>query len=663
MSSFPFSTASRRFASRRVVLGALAGLMAAASPAPAQQPVDIPEIVIYANQFPTEASRVGASATVLIGETLRNQGFGTVAEALRTVPGVSVSQSGNPGALTQARIRGSESNHVLVLIDDVPVNDFANGDFNFADFPLEDVERIEVIRGPQSGIYGANAHSGVISIVTRTGRGLARPKADFRIEGGTRETAAVSGSVQGAAGPLYGAFSFAHNTTDGHNISRIGNERDGNRATTTTAKVGVELTPTANIEATFRRTARFTEFDSQRFSKPFEGKAFDSVYDFNRAENILGRIAATWSLFDGALVQRVSASRYEERRNDDDVVSGFFRSKGQRDNFAYKATLRHDTNFIGGEQHTLALVIDQQREFLTINSASLAFDPAAARFWAAGAERTDTGLAGEYAVNLPFGLTLTGALRHDWNSGFADTTTWRVTGSQRFASTGTRLHSSVGTGVTNPNFIEQFGFFVGTFIGNPALKPEYSLGWDFGVEQTFWDGRLVTDVTYFSTDFEDKITFVTSGGGFIATPVNISGASPRRGVEVSVRVTPVNWLSFIGTYTYTDARLADGTPEIRRPRHAASASATVKFAEGRGRATVNVIYNGKMPDSWFRFPITPVELDAYTTVGGIIEYDVTPHATVYVRGENVFNAWYEEVFSHRAQGAIVLAGLKLRAGY
>jgi vitamin B12 transporter len=662
MLSFPFSSSFVPHGLRFAAWSGLAGLTINPLPALAQPAVDIPEIVIYANQFPTEASRVGASATVLIGETLRNQGFGTVAEALRTVPGVSVSQSGNPGALTQARIRGSESNHVLVLIDDVPVNDFANGDFNFADFSLEDVERIEVIRGPQSGIYGANAHSGVISIVTRTGRGLARPKADFRIEGGTRETAAVRGSVQGAAGPFYGAFSFAHNTTDGHNISRFGSERDGAHATTTTAKVGVELTPTANIEATFRRAARFTNFDSQPFFGPFEGLTFDSVYDFNRAENILGRVAATWSLFDGALVQKLSASRYEERRNDDDVVNGFFRSKGQRDDFAYKATLRHNTNVIGGEQHTLALAVDQQREFLTISSASLGFDPSAAAFWAAGAERNRTGVAGEYGVNLPFGLSLTGALRHDWNSGFTDATTWRATASQRFPSTGTRLHSSVGTGITNPNFIEQYGFFVGSFIGNPALKPERSLGWDLGIEQTFWDGRFVADVTYFSTDFEDKITFATAGGGFIATPVNISGVSPRRGVEVSVRVTPVNWLSFAGTYTYTDARLADGTPEIRRPRHAASASGTIRFADGRGRATVNVIYNGKMPDSWFRFPITPVELAAYTIMGGIIEYDVTPHATVYVRGENVFNANYEEVFSYRALGAVVLAGLKLRTG-
>jgi vitamin B12 transporter len=422
------------------------------------------------------------------------------------------------------------------------------------------------------------------------------------------------------------------------------------------------VTPDANVEATFRRAARFTKFDSQPFFGPYEGLTFDSAYDFNRAEDILGRIAATWSLFDGALVQKLSASRYEERRNDDDVVSGFFRSRGQRDDYAYKATLKHNTDIAGGEQHTLTVAVDRQREFLTIDSASFVFDPAAGAFWAAGAERTRTGLAGEYAINLPFGLTLTGAVRHDWNSGFADATTWRTTASQRFPTTGTRLHGSVGTGITNPNFIEQFGFFVGTFIGNPTLKPERSLGWDFGVEQSFWNGRLVTDVTYFSTDFEDKITFATAGGGFIATPVNISGVSPRRGVEVSVRVTPENWLSFLATYTYTDARLADGTPEIRRPRHAASASATAKFAAGRGRATVTVVYNGTMPDSWFKFPITPVELASYTTVGGIIEYDVTKHATVYVRGENVFNARYEEVFSYRAPGAVVLAGLKLRTG-
>jgi vitamin B12 transporter len=642
-----------------------AGIPAAAiaclvTPAAAQQPVEIPEIVVYANQAPTEASRVGAATTVLIGETLRGKGFATVSEALRIVPGVSVGQSGGRGALTQARIRGSESNHVLVLIDGVPVNDFANGDFNFADFSLEDVERIEVVRGPQSGIYGANAHSGLISIVTRSGRGLTRPQADLRVEGGSMRTGTVSGSARGAAGPFYGAVSVAHNTTDGYNISRFGSERDGSRATTITAKAGVELTPGLNVEASLRRATRFTEFDSQPFFGPFEGLVFDSPLDFNRAENTLGRIAATWSLFDGALVQQISASRFEERRNDDDVVNGFFRSKGLRDNVAYKATVKHRTDILGGETHTVTGAVDWQREFLTIDSASFAFDPSAGAFWAEGAERTRDGVAGEYSLDLPFGLTVTGAVRHDRNSGFANATTWRATASQRFPTTGTRLHGSVGTGITNPNFIEQFGFFVGTFIGNPSLQPERSLGWDFGVEQSFWDGRLVADVTYFATDFEDKITFGTAGGGFIATPINVPGVSPRRGVEVSARLTPVNWFTLTASYTYTDARLADGTPEIRRPRHSASGSATARFLDGRGRATVNVVYNGRMPDSWFKFPIETVMLGAYTTVGGIIEYDLAPYATVYVRGENVFSARYEEVFSHRAPGAIVLVGLKLR---
>ena len=145
-----------------------AGLACATAQA---QSVEITRIVIYANQSATDASKVGSAVTVITGEEMREKGFTTVADALRTVAGVAVNQSGGRGALTQVRIRGAESNHVLVMIDGVPVNSIDQGDFNFADFATEDVERIEVIRGPQSGLYGANANSGVISIVTKTGAG------------------------------------------------------------------------------------------------------------------------------------------------------------------------------------------------------------------------------------------------------------------------------------------------------------------------------------------------------------------------------------------------------------------------------------------------------------------------------------------------------------
>ena len=661
MSSHFFSCSFRLKSACRAAPGLIAaGLVCAGAQA---QPVEIPRIVIFANQAPTEASKVGSAATVITGEELRQKGFTTVADALRTVPGVAVSQSGTRGSLTQVRIRGAEANHLLVMIDGVPVNSIDGGDFNFADFAIEDIERIEVIRGPQSGLYGANAHAGVISVVTKSGRGLAKPEASVRFEAGSMNTVAGGASARGSNGQFYGAVSVDHNNTSGYNVSRFGSERDGSHATTLTSKVGVDLLPNLNIEAALRYTERHAQIDAQPFFGPFEGLAADQEFDFNHFRGLNGRVAATWSLFDGAFVQRFGASRYDEKRHDDDVVFGFFNSEGRRDNFDYKATLKHYTQMLGGETHTLSFLADHQKEFLTMNSASLSGpfgDPAAAAFWANGAERTRNGLAGEYALDLPWGMTLTSAVRRDDNSGFADITTWRETIAQRFPSAGTRLHASIGTGVTNPTFTEQFGFFVGSFIGNPDLRPERSLGWDAGVEQALFDRRLVVDATYFASEFEDKIVSQSVGGTFLFTVVNEQGTSPRHGVELTAKATPTDWLTLSGSYTYTIAKLADGTPEIRRPKHAASGSATVNLPDGRTHLTVNAVYNGTMPDTWFRFPLTPVTLNAYTTVGGTLSYDVTPTTTAYLRAENVFNARYEEVFSYRAPGAAAYAGLRAR---
>ena len=628
------------------------------APAVTAQVSDLPEIVIYANQVPTEAGKVGSAVTVLRGADLIAQGHATVAGALHSVPGVSVNPSAGRGSFTQVRVRGAESNHLLVMIDDVPVNDITDGDFNFADFPLEDIDRIEVIRGPQSGLYGANAHAGVISIVTKSGRGLARPEANVRVEGGSMRSGSVSATARGASGPAYGSVSVDYNRTDGHNVALNGSERDGSRGLAVTAKAGADLTPDFNLEGFVRYVRRHTRIDPQPTFGPSEGLALDSAPDFNSFESLAGRVAATWKMFDGALVQRLAASRHQQSRDDDDTNFGYFKSNGHRDRVDYKATLFGKTNLFGGERHSLTFAADWQNEFLTIDSESFMFDPAAALFWADGARRIRKGIAGEYSVDLPTGLTLTGAIRHDWNSGFEDIATWRATASQRLPA-GLRLHASAGTGITNPTFIEQYGFFTGSFIGNPALKPEHSFGWDAGIEHTLFDGRVVTDVTFFSSRFEDKIVLV----GFPSTPVNVPGISPRQGVEVTAKFMPVDWLTLTGTYTYTDSRLADGTPEIRRPRHSASGSATATFAEGRGRATVNVIYNGSMTDTWFLFPANPtVTLDAYTTVGGIISYDLTPATTVFVRAENIFDKQYSNVFSYRAPGFAAFAGMKVKLG-
>jgi vitamin B12 transporter len=166
-------------------------------------------------------------------------------------------------------------------------------------------------------------------------------------------------------------------------------------------------------------------------------------------------------------------------------------------------------------------------------------------------------------------------------------------------------------------------------------------------------------VTYFNARLENEIVLV-SLPSFKSSVANLAGNSTRQGLETTAKIRPTDWLTLSGTYTYTDARDDKGVQEIRRPMHAAAGSATVSFLDNRARATLNVVYNGKMPDTIFTFPSTTTTLNAYTLVGGIVSYDTTPWSTVYVRAENVFNQRYEEVYSYRSPGAGVYAGFKVR---
>jgi vitamin B12 transporter len=213
--------------------------------------------------------------------------------------------------------------------------------------------------------------------------------------------------------------------------------------------------------------------------------------------------------------------------------------------------------------------------------------------------------------------------------------------------------------VTNPSFFELYGFAPSNFIGNPNLVPESSIGWDAGIEQTLFDQRFIVDVTYFQSRLRNEIqTIFVPPGSF--TAINLPGISNRNGVEITGKLSPTPWLLLSAGYTYTDSRDFTETPELRRPRHAATGSATVKFANDRGKATVNVVYNGEMRDTWFKTPAETVFLRAYTLVGGQISYDVTPWATAYVRAENLFDTQYEEVFSYRSPGFAAYAGLRFK---
>ena len=619
-------------------------LLTVPAPLALAQTTELPELVISASQVPQAADRVGSANTVLHGDELRARGFTTLAEALRIVPGVAVSASGSRGGKTDVRIRGAEANHLQVMIDDVPVTNLSDLGFDFADFQIDDVERIEIIRGPQSGIYGSAAHAGVIAIYTKTGRGMTKPELTARAEIGSRLTNNESVSVRGASGPFYGAFTAQHFYSRGHNISRFGDERDPHRAHTLTAKAGVDVTPDLNIEGTFRTQDRVAQGDGDAlFSVPL-----GDGYSRDTFENTIARVAATHKAFDGRLVQRGAA--YTNRQSySNDGPFGFYATRSRIDGADYKGSYQYD---IGAARNTTAVVFDYRQEYFSDSNG-------------VDAERARHGIALEQIVDLPAGLTLSGAVRRDFNEVFADATTWRLAASQRFAASGTRLHASVGKGITNPSFYELFSTFA-TFMPNPNLKPESSIGWDVGIEQSWLDGTLVTDVTFFSSRFTDKIGSIVLVPGVFPNPdiiqaVNLTGISPRQGVEMTVKYNPSPLFGMEASYTYTDARLPDGTPETRRPHHSGSVSATLKSQDQRSRLTVAAVYNGLMRDNTFS-ALGIVDMPPFTVVNAIWSYDLTPNATFYVRGDNIFDKRYEEVFGFRSMPATYFAGLRVKLG-
>jgi vitamin B12 transporter len=641
--------------------GLAAGALLAASGLAGAQTTLLPELLVVSPSLvPIEASKTGSSVTVISGDEARATGLSQLSDVMRTFPGMHVGQTGTRGQLTQFRVRGTEANHLLVMIDGVPANAVGDGEYNFADIPLDDIDRIELLRGPQSGLYGANAHSGVLTIVTKSGRGLAKPEFNARFEAGTQKSGEIAASFRGAVGPVYGAITATGATTNGFNIARDGSELDGAKRGVVTAKAGVDLTPYLNVEGFLRHSHRLAAGDPQDPFFTGNGLVVDRAGDATRIADTLGRVEATLKLFDDRWIQSAKWTGSRQYLNAFEAFAPVSSSLGTAETISYKSALLLDSMFAGGEKHRITALVENRREHFSFGSIFLfGNDADVARN---GYSRTTTGVAGEYVLDLlAIGTTVSAAMRQDFNEPFKDELTWRFSLSQKVAPIGGRLHASVGRGVTNPSFIDQFGFLSSFFVPNANLIPESSIGWDAGWEQTLWDGRVVVDVTYFNSRLENEIVLVAANVPFKLTTVNLTGSSSRQGVEVTGKFKPVDWLILSGTYTYTDARDDKGIQEIRRPPHAASGSATVLFDSGRGKATVNVVYNGKMTDTIFSFPQqSTTTLNAYTLVGGQISYDTTPWSTIYVRGENVFNQRYEEVFSYRSPGAAVYAGVKVR---
>ncbi|MEM1345053.1 MAG: TonB-dependent receptor [Pseudomonadota bacterium] len=640
---------------RGVALAALLGTSAAmaqeTAPEAPPETLILDELLISAGRTPVGVDETGRAFTVITGEQLEAQGVRYVAEALRRVPGVAVSRTGSVGGLTQVRLRGAEGNQVLVLIDGLEVSSIAQGEFDFGSLQVAGIERIEVLRGPQSALYGSNASAGVISIITKRG---ARGGTDWSgtIEGGTDGTALVQGTVSGGGTNWNGSLTASFRRTAGFNVATgtddAESERDGDRNFTLTGRASVDVTEDLRFGGTFFLRDRESEFDSQLFPFPADatsGLVVDSN-SVNEARDIALGLFGRYEMLDDALVHELRFEVTDTRsENVIDDVPGFT-SEGRR----YKGVVQSSYAFdIGTIENLATAAVEIEEE---INQASTGDQT-----------RTLIGLVGEYRVSPLDGLDLQAGLRYDFNDAFEDALTYSVGASYAIAGTGTRLHASVGRGVVNPSFSEQFGFSPGRFIGNPDLDPERTFQWDIGVEQSLFDGRVVFDATYFRGRVTDEIISGFDTAASLPTSVNATGESPRQGVELALTLLPIDALSLTASYTYTlSEEGSTGFQEVRRPRHTAGLDALYRFAGDRATLGLGLTYSGDQRDLDFTagtFPAPLITLDSYVLLNIQGSYEVTENLAVFARVENATNTDYQEVFNFETQGIAGFAGLRV----
>jgi vitamin B12 transporter len=579
---------------------------------------------------PVEADRATVSVSVLTEEDLAVRLSPNPADQLRAVPGVAVSRSGGIGGLTQVRLRGAEANHTLVLFEGIEVSDPVNGDTDFGLLTALPAGRIEVLRGAASSIYGSDAIGGVVLLDAARGAGLT----GFA-EGGS------FGTAQGALGWTDDRFGLAATsfTTDGVDSSGTGGGKDGSDALTGLATARFDLGTDWTLSLVGLARAANSDFDSDT---DFDGLLNDEDRRTKAEQRLIG----------AALTGETGPVDHVLRASFNEVDRDNFADGARTDTATGKRTkLSWSPGYTQGV-HRLTGLIDFEREtydrsdvqYFGATDASEAFE--------------SLGIAGEYRLSAG-ALDLSVSARRDDNRGrFKDATTWRVGAGYAFESLGGRVRASAGTGVKNPTFTELFGFFPGSFTGNPDLKPEQSTSWEIGWDQTA--GPADFSLTYFEADLENEI-YTAFNPDFTSTARNRAGKSERSGVELSGRWQLASNISLSGQATFFDSQDDAGADEIRVPDMTASLSADWQVREDGLRLGLALDHVGEQGDFDFGpFPSRFVSLDAYTLAALTAEYPLTERLALTLRGENLLDETATDVFGYNGPGAGVYVGLKLR---
>lgn len=621
----------------RPALRRLPFLLALAAPPAHGDTLPLETIVVSANRVPTPADLSGSSVSVLTGQDLADQQFVTVQDALRQLPGVEVTETGGPGGTTSLMLRGLDAEHTKVLIDGIDVADPSSSApyFDFADLLTAGVSRIEVVRGPQSTLYGSDAMGGIVNVVTQSGRDA--PGADILAEGGSYGTVDGAAALRGLAGPVDYAAALAGEHTDGI----VGAEpRNGNHQLdpydnlTATLKLGLPVGDAVELGSVFRYVDARLAYPGYSFTT---GLPADAPGQFQATHAAYGRVQATASLFDGQVENVLGV-------NVTDIVRDYLLYATLQDYYHGRTNQEDDQLSWKARPWLTAVLGGESREEDYDDSTGLA-----------AAQRTDAGYA-ELDATPAERLALTAGLRGDQVEGGAGAVTYRLTGSWQPAPGWPRLHASDGTGFKIPSLYQLY--VVSPYVvGDPHLRPESSSGWDAGLEQALPIAAATLDATWFSNDIHDLIDGYTDQY-FVYHYANI-GHARTYGVETSLLAHPAATLDLRAAYTWLRADdLTYGGELLRRPHHSLSGTATWRPEDGIETFTT-VSWTGAREDDDFALGAPPqVRLPPYLLLSFGGSWQATSSLSLFARMTNAFDRHYEQVFGYGTPGRAVYAGIK-----
>jgi vitamin B12 transporter len=622
----------------------------------------IDTVVVTATRTAQPLGRTGESVSVLDGAMLHTLQTVSVSDALALTPGIVVDQAGGIGQPTTVSIRGAETGQTLVLIDGVRINDPSGTDSGpiLGDVLANNIDRIEVLRGPQSTLYGSDAIGGVIDIFSK--RGGDTPFAlTASAEGGSFDTYHLNAAANGAANIVeYGvAANYIHSNGISAADSRNGNpETDGYGNLGLTENVRVHLTDAVSVDVRSYYTNARADFDDNSSYTPPYLVADSAAYNTNRF--LMGYAGLNVDLFGGVFRNRFAVMHTQSNReffdSAFDIIHKNDEDKGRAMRFEYQGVvdLAPQTQItFGAETERTTFVSDY------FNS-----DPAFESF--ARGHRTITGYYAQAQTTFFDALTLTGGVRYDNDSQFGHHTSEKISGAYDFHE-GTMLHANYGTGFKAPSLYQLFSLY-----GNAALHPETSQGWEAGVDQSLLDGSLRGTLTYFERSTTNLIDFdscyvaapppqcsvpaIATAGGFYD---NID-RTRADGIEAELAAKITDTLTASLNYTNLDARDLQAHDVLpRRPRNRANAIVTWSPTEDWSVGG-SISYTGREIDQYdtSTTPPTPFANGGHTLAGLFGEYKFDQWS-VYARIDNLFGQHYEPLLGDGAPGRAVYVGIRV----